>query len=277
MRKYRITGIMMLVFLLLFSLVFGGEGIVDTASRLLPPSASDPFGTDTLGRSLLERTAGGIAVSAAAASIATAMSLVFGLLMSYLYTLPHFPREIVLSAADSMKAVPSIVLALFLASVSGPGLLKLSAAISLSHMSDISRTAYSRTAALMKEEFIESERCIGARSLRIWRMMLPHMMPYLAFQGVSIFLSAVIAESTLSYLGCGVPVPLPSLGSILAEARPVMLTAPWMVVFPALALLLLGIALELLALSFSEFDTSSEGSHERELVGVSEISSDGKA
>ena len=275
MRK---IGVIILVFLLLFAIFFGGEGIVDTSKRLLSPTLEEPFGTDTLGRSLLERAAGGIAVSLIAASIATVFSLVLGLLLSYLYTLPRFPKEIFLSVSDSMKSIPSIVLALFLASISGPGLMKLSIAISISHISDVSRTAYSRTSVLLKEGYIEAERSIGAGSFRIFfRHLLPHIIPYLAFQGVSIFLSAVIAESTLSYLGCGVQVPTPSLGAILSEARPVMLSSPWMIIFPAFFLLLLGVSLSLIALSLSEADSSPEGSHKRKLVRISKVSPDRKS
>lgn len=273
----RRIGVLILLSLVIFAIVFGGEGIVDTSKRLEPPSAEEPFGTDTLGRSLLTRTAGGLASSLVIASAVTVISTALGIILSYLYTLPRFPKEILLSVADTMKAVPSIVLALFLASLSGPGIMKLIAAISISHISDISRTTYSKTAMLMNEEFVEAERCIGARNSRVFfRIMLPHIMPYLAFQGVSIFLSAIIAESTISYLGCGIAAPQPSLGSILSEARPVMLSSPHTVLFPAAVLLLLGIALELIAISFSESDTASERSHQGELVGIAEVSSDRK-
>ncbi len=271
-------GLVILLFLVIFAILFGGEGRVDTAARLLPPSGDELFGTDTLGRSLLERTAGGVGISLAAATAATVFSVVLGIMLSYLYTLPHFPKEVVLAVSDSMKSVPSIILALFLASVSGPGLMKLALAISVSHISDVSRTAYSRTSVLMKEGYIEAERSMGAGSLRIFFFhLLPHVIPYLAFQGVSVFLSAVIAESTLSYLGCGVQVPMPSLGSILSEARPVMLTAPWMIVFPASFLLLLGLSLSMIAISLSEPDSSSERSHKRKLVRISKITSDRKS
>ncbi len=274
----RRIGLLILLFLLFFALFFGGSGDIDTASRLLPPSGGEPFGTDTLGRSLLERTAGGLGVSLYVASLTAFISVLAGVVLSFLYTLPSFPKEILLSISDSLKAVPSIVLALFFASVAGPGIIRLAVAISLSHIADVSRTSYFCTSALLNEGFVEAERSIGARRSRIFfRIILPHVLPYLAFQGVSVFLSAVIAESTLSYLGCGVEVPLPSLGAILSEARPVMLSAPWMVFFPAMILLLLGIALELIAFSFSDSYSSFKGSHKRKLVRITKISSYRKA
>ena len=275
MRK---AGIVIVAGLLLFSLIFGGEGTIDTAARLIPPSLSEPFGTDMLGRSLLERTAGGVGISMAAAALVTLFSVLAALVMSYLCTLPRFPRQAVLAAADSLKAVPSIVLALFLSSLSGPGFMKMVIAISLSHISDITRTAYSRTASIMSEEYITASRTVGAGSIRIFIFhILPGILRYIIMQAVSVFLSAVIAESTLSFLGCGIPAPLPSLGSILSEARLAMLSAPWLIAIPASVLLLLGTGLSLIAFSFSESDPSSEGAHKRKLVGVSEIPSDGKA
>ena len=252
------AGFAIIALLIAFAILFGGGGNVDTSHRLEAPSSEAFFGTDTLGRDLFARVAGGVGMSVAVAAVSVAFSFTAGVVLSYLYTLQHFPREILLSVSDSLKAVPSIVLALFLASLSGPGVMKLAIAISLGHIADISRTAYSRTASIMGEAFIESERAIGARHSRIFfSAVLPHVIPYLALQCVSVFLSSVIAESTLSYLGCGLPVSLPSLGSILAEARPVLLSAPWMIIFPGCALLLIGTALELIALSFSESHTSS--------------------
>lgn len=274
----RRAGIIILIAVLLFSLAFGGEGDVDASMRLLGPSSSHPFGTDALGRDLLERTARGAFVSISIGAISLLISAAVGTVLAYAYSLPRFPRSALLVLADTFKAVPPMVLALFFAAFAGPGIAKMAIAVSIAHISDISRTAYSRTAALLNEEFIEAERSIGAGSARIFFChILPHVAPYLALQGVSVFLSAVMAESTLSFLGCGVPVDTPSLGALLAEARPVMMNAPWMVAFPAAVLLLIGLSLELIALSFSESDPSAQRSHKRKLVRVAEVSADRKA
>ncbi|MBO8437210.1 MAG: ABC transporter permease [Spirochaetes bacterium] len=273
----RKAGIIMLIAIVLFSVLFGNAGIIETDNRLIPPSLEEPFGTDTLGRSLFERTAAGVGVSILSAFAVMLFSIVIGVMLSFLYTLPHFPEEVILSLSDSLKAIPSIILALFFASISGPGIVKMIIAISISHISDIARTSYTRVSALLSEDFIEAERAIGSSSFKIFRKMFRHLCPYLSLQAVTVFLSALMAEATLSYLGCGIPVTIPSLGSILAEARPVMLSAPWMIAFPAIVLGLLGLSLELIALSFSELDTSSEGSHERELVSITKVSSDRKA
>ena len=87
--------------------------------------------------------------------------------------------------------------------------------------------------------------------------ILPALMPYIAKQAVSIFSASILSEASLSFLGCGVPVTIPTLGSMLSEARPVMGQAPWLVAFPALFLFLIGLSLELLVSGRSELDPSS--------------------
>ena len=87
--------------------------------------------------------------------------------------------------------------------------------------------------------------------------ILPAVMPYIAKQAVSIFSASILSEASLSFLGCGVPVTIPTLGSMLSEARPVMGQAPWLVAFPALFLFLIGLSLDLLASGRSELDPSS--------------------
>lgn len=254
----RRIGCALLLILIIFSLAFGGTGDVDAFRRLLPPSLEFPFGTDTMGRSLIERTAGGVMVSIAVAASVTALSLLAGIAAAFCFSFPRL-SPVILAVSDCLKAVPSIILALFLSSISGPGIPKLIAAIALSHAADLARTLYPKVRMLQAEPFIEAERGIGAGRMRIFVFhIMPHLKPYLSLQSVSVFLSSVLEESTLSFLGCGVPVPVPSLGSVLSEVRPVMLSAPWAVFFPAAALLLLSVSLCLIALSLSEPDAASE-------------------
>ena len=90
------------------------------------------------------------------------------------------------------------------------------------------------------------------------RHVLPEVLRSLLYQAISIFSSSILTEASLSFLGCGIPVTIPSVGGILAEARTVMSSAPWMVAFPALALLVIGVLLELAAVGLSESDPASE-------------------
>lgn len=241
------AALIILFTIFVFSLAFGGVGFTDLQIRLMPPSSEHPFGTDMLGRDILSRCALGTLISILIASSVTAISLAFGILLSFLYLHPSFHEGIILSVSDSLKSIPSIVLALFISAIAGPGIAVLVISLSLSHISDISRTSYAESRRISKEGYVEAARAMNGSTRWIFlHHVLPNMKGYLYEQGISVFLSSIIAESSLSFLGCGVPQPLPSLGSILSDARPVMTEAWWMILFPALIILLLAASLQIL-------------------------------
>ena len=123
---------------------------------------------------------------------------------------------------------------------------------------DIAETAYSRVLVARSEDYTLSAIGLGKGRVDVYlHHILPAIMPYIAKQAVSIFSASILSEASLSFLGCGVPVTIPTLGSMLSEARPVMGQAPWLVAFPALFLFLIGLSLELLASGRSELDPSS--------------------
>ena len=160
-----------------------------------------------------------------------------------------------LGISDGLKSIPSIVLALFASAVFGPGLAILVLSLSLSHIADISRTAYSEYSRIAAEEYIEASRQMkGSRRWIYIHHVLPNMRKYLYEQCVSVFMTSIIAESSLSFLGCGVPQPLPSLGAVLSEARPVMTEAWWLMLFPSIVLILIASSLEMM---ISDLDSSS--------------------
>lgn len=251
----RRVGFSIIIFLLIVSVIVCAAGLPAGGDRLLPPSAEHLFGTDMLGRDVAFRTASGTLVSAVIAASVVILSLLIGIILAYCYMHPLFPKGLLLGIADGLKSIPSIVLALFLSAITGPGIPVVVFSLSLSHISDISRTAYSEYLRIAEEGYTEA--AIQMKAKRSWiflHHMLPNMKQYLYEQGVSIFMTAIIAESSLSFLGCGVPQPVPSLGSILSEARPVMMEAWWMILFPSVVLFLMAISLQML---ISETDSSA--------------------
>ncbi len=251
----RRVGFSIIIFLLIVSVIVCAAGLPAGGDRLLPPSAEHLFGTDMLGRDVAFRTASGTLVSAVIAASVVILSLLSGIILAYCYMHPLFPKGLLLGIADGLKSIPSIVLALFLSAITGPGIPVVVFSLSLSHISDISRTAYSEYLRIAEEGYTEA--AIQMKAKRSWiflHHMLPNMKQYLYEQGVSIFMTAIIAESSLSFLGCGVPQPVPSLGSILSEARPVMMEAWWMILFPSVVLFLMAISLQML---ISETDSSA--------------------
>ena len=260
--KKAFVGLALFSLLLVFSIIFASfSSEVDLALRLSEPSLSAPFGYDTLGRNLLERISAGVLVSLSIALAVAFLSIFLGLLIAYFMSLDSAIASVFMVICNSLKVIPSIILALFLAAISGPGVLKLIIALSVAMVSNVARTVFLKIKVISREGYIKVSEGFGIGRTRIFfSHILPELFPYLREQGLSIILSTIIAESSLSYLGCGVGVTTPSLGGILAEGRPFLLTAPWLVVFPSLALFLLGLSLSLISRGLarkSEFDSSS--------------------
>ena len=206
------AGLAVLGIVIIFAAAVAGDAYADGSARFLPPSAEHPFGTDSMGRDILTLIGSGIPVS------------------------------------DSMRSLPPIILALFLNALSGPGMAKIVAALSIGNMPSIARMCHARIAVLRTEGPAVAAECMGVSRLGIFIYhILPHLVPYLSAQCVSVFSASILTEASLSYLGCGVPPQLPSLGSMLADARGAVLTHPAIAIWPAAFLLAIGIALELVA------------------------------
>ena len=174
------AALIILFTIFVFSLAFGGVGFTDLQIRLMPPSSEHPFGTDMLGRDILSRCALGTLISILIASSVTAISLAFGILLSFLYLHPSFHEGIILSVSDSLKSIPSIVLALFVSAIAGPGIAVLVISLSLSHISDISRTSYAESRRISKEGYVEAARAMNGSTRWIFlHHVLPNMKGYL--------------------------------------------------------------------------------------------------
>ena len=276
MRK-TISGAVLLLLIMVLSLLLMGDAPVDASSRLSPPSLSAPMGTDTFGRDLAERMGTGMIVSLSIAASVTAISLASGILLSFLFSVWGLPNPLLLTVIITLKTIPPVLLALFLNALTGPGVLKLVAVLSFGNMANIAETAYSKVMVLRSEDYVLASIGLGkGRIYAFFRHMLPAVLPYLAIQSISIFSASILSEASLSFLGCGVPVTIPTLGAILSESRQVFMTAPWMVAFPALFLFLTGLSLECILAGLSEPDPSSHGSCKGKLVRVSKVASDGK-
>ena len=250
MKKLRI-GLLMLFVLVIFAVLVSGDSARD--ARFLPPSASHPLGTDALGHDIISRIGSGMLVSFAVACPATLISALGGLLLSFGFAGRKFPSTSVIAAADSMRSLPPIILALFFNALSGPGIMKIVIALSIGNIPFIARMCHSRIAVLRTEGPAVAAECLGVGRIRIFiSHIIPHLLPYLLLQCVSIFSSSILTEASLSYLGCGVPPHLPSLGSMLADARSTVLVHPGPAVYPAVFLLLIGISMELIARGIEE-------------------------
>lgn len=215
---------------------------------LHPPSRQYLLGTDVLGRDILSRVIWGARVSMYVALIAvavgTAWSATVGILSGYF----GGTFDIVVQRfVDALMSFPGIVLnitlvAIFSGGERAPTASLLSIALILSFRGFVSETRLVRASAITLKEtaFVESARAIGASQLRILtHYILPNVMPIIIVMSSIAFGAIILMESTLSFLGYGIPPPFPSWGSMLGgTAREYFMEGPWLAVFPGLAICL---------------------------------------
>lgn len=207
---------------------------------LQPPSFEHFFGTDALGRDVFARMLYGGRVSLwvgfVAVGISTAIGLALGLAAGYFGGLVD---EIIMRGVDVMLCFPSFFLILAVIAFLEPGLTNIMIVIGFTSWMGVARLVRAETLSLRKRDFVQASRLSGAGPLRI---MLTHILPNAitpvlvsATLGVA---GAILVESSLSFLGLGVQPPDPSWGNLLMEGKEVLEIAPWLSVFPGMAILL---------------------------------------
>ncbi len=214
---------------------------LNLSSRLLPPGRTYLFGTDELGRDILSRILYGARISLVVAvsvvTLSLALGLVAGFVSGFYGGLPDTILNVYVS--NAFLALPGILLAIAFVAFLGPGLLNLILALSLSGWVGYARLVRAQVMAVRQREFVEAARALGASDLRLMlRHILPNILQPLIVQAAIGMAGAVLAEATLSFLGLGIPAPAASWGSMLNGARTHLFDSPYMVVFPALAVML---------------------------------------
>jgi len=212
-----------------------------------PPSAAHPFGTDELGRDVLTRIIWGSRASLAAAAVAVGMAasigVPIGLLSGYI---GGASDAIIMRLVDAMLAIPFLILAIALAAFLGPSLTNAMIAIGIAQVPIFARLMRGQVLAVREEDYIEAADAIGNPHRRIvLRHIFPNAMPPILVQATLAAATAIIAEASLSFLGLGQQPPNPSWGSMLNTARSFMSQAPWMAVWPGMAIFSVVLALNL--------------------------------
>ena len=220
----------------------------DLAHRLSGPTLGHVFGTDQFGRDILSRTIYGARVSMLVALIATAIGTVGGVLIGAAAGfLGGWIDELSMRTMDIILAVPQIVLAIAVAALLGPSLINVIWIVGLLMVPQFARVTRGSVLGVMNLEYITATRTIGQREVMI---VVRHILPNIA--GPLIVLAslaipgAIITEAALSFLGAGVQLPEPSWGNLLSGGNAYLLQAPWLSIFPGLAITLAVLSFNLL-------------------------------
>ena len=243
--RVALTGLLIVVLLAAIAIVaptlpIGSPTEISKDLALRGPTAAEPFGMDDLGRSVLSRVIHAYRISLGVAMTAALLALLIGgplgLVAGYAEGLAE---HLIMRPLDVLMAFPAILLAIALMSVFGTGAVLVSVALAVVYTPIVARVVRAAVLATKVEIYVDGARALGAT---VPRVVLAHILPNAAtavlVQTSVLMAIGILVEAALSFLGVGVRPPTPSLGLMLADGRGFMLQAPWMVVFPGLAIML---------------------------------------
>ena len=224
------------------------DSTVAAERSLNAPSSDSVFGTDRLGRDLLVRVIYGARISLLVAFLAVLMMVVLGLIVGAVAGYyGGWPDAILMRTADIFYAFPYVLFAIVLLALMGPGGINVCITIGILGWPGIARIFRASVLSVKENEYVDAARALGASTPRIlFRHVTPNAVAPLIVYATMGIGGAILTEAALSFLGMGVPVGEPSWGNLLAEARPLMQVAPWIMVFPGLAILTTVLAFVLL-------------------------------
>ena len=242
-RKTTALGALLMLLMLLTGtlapLIGGDPGYMDVAGRLQAPSRAHWFGTDDVGRDVFSRVVYGarlsLLVGAAVVVFSFAVGVVCGLLAGYYRRLDN-P---VMRVMDGLMAFPAIVLAIALMAALGASVVNVIVAIGVVYSPRVARVVRGSVLVIRETSYVEAARALGAADLVLMaRHVMPNCLSPVIVQASFVFAAAVLTEAALSFLGVGVPPYVPSWGVILAEGRLYIQQAPWLVIYPGVAIML---------------------------------------
>ena len=216
-------------------------------ARLLLPNGQHLFGTDALGRDVLSLVMAGAANSVAVAGSAVIFGLVIGVPLGlWAAARSGWRDDVVMRGGDLVFAFPSLLTAVMLAAATGPSAFNAALALGVFNIPVFMRVVRGAGRGLWSRDFVTAARAAGqsTRSISI-RHILPHVLGLVVVQAAVQFAVGVAAEAGLSYLGLGAQPPAPSWGRMLAESQTLIGTAPWLAIFPGLAIFTTVLALSL--------------------------------
>ena len=225
-----------------------GEAEQDVLARLQPPSAAHWFGTDELGRDVLSRILYGSRLSLAIGILPSVISLVIGIVLGLLAGyFGGWLDYIIMRIADVMLSIPSLLLAMVVMYTLGSSTVNLFVALSMVGWASVARVVRSQTLSIKESEYVEAARSIGVSRWTIMRRhILPNCIPSLIVLFTLNVPSAILSESSLSFLGIGAQPPAASWGLIVNQAKQFLFTQPWLCLAPCVAIMIVVLAFNFL-------------------------------
>jgi peptide/nickel transport system permease protein len=211
------------------------------------PSWAHWMGTDEFGRDVLSRIIRGARTSLTVAVVAIGISVAIGMSLGAAagYFGGMFDR-LVTAAVDLSWSFPEILIALILIAIIGPGLNSTMIAIGIAYLAQFTRLTRAQVMALKNETYIEATKNLGAGHFHIiFRHLLPNALPTVIVAGMLATGNAIILEATLGFFGLGAQPPTPSWGGMMSSGTAQIFIAPWIIIFPGLAIAVTVIAINL--------------------------------
>lgn len=215
--------------------------------RLIPPSLQHPFGTDHMGRSVMARVLYGarysLLIGFVVVSVSTGLGTLLGALAGYY---GGKTETFIMRAVEIFLMIPNILLGIIFVAAFGISLTNLMVALGLSTVPHFARTGRSSVMTVRGNEYVEAAKALGVSDFKIiFKHILPNALSPILVQATTRVASAIISAATFSFLGLGVPSPLPEWGAMLSDARPYMREYPHLIIFPGLAIMLTVLAINL--------------------------------
>jgi len=243
--KLALLGLAVVFFVVIASLTAGIVAPFDPlklslSNRIKAPSEAHVFGTDHFGRDILSRVLyGGRAslwVGVMSVLLAAAVGIILGAVGGYF---GGRIDDVIVLIMDALISFPSVLLAIGLMAVMGPGVKNIIIALALVFIPTYGRVVRGSVLSIRQKEYIEAARNAGSGDMKIiFLHVLPNTMaPLIVVTTISVA-NAILIEAALSFLGLGVPPPAPSWGNILSDGRNFISQAPWLTIFPGLAITL---------------------------------------
>ena len=215
--------------------------------RLGAPNSTHLLGTDSFGRDILSRVLHGSRVSLAIGLFVVLLTGVFGTLIGAISGYVERLDNIVMRIMDGFMAFPPILLAIAIGAVLGPSLLNAVIALTVAYTPRTARIVRASVMVVREAEYVEAARALGAGHARIlFKHILANCMAPLLVQLTFIFALSILAEAVLSFIGVGPQPPTPTFGNIIADGRNYIAEAPWITIWPGIAIMMTVLGLNLL-------------------------------